>query len=209
MKGIESKYEDSKDGVNRLFYVSLRPCSSSRARPPFASFRSDGRPFHFFLTPLLNPSLAPHLSPSSRPHPIIPCLPSLQMALPPQVFITVAQGLKKNNYTPAPGINRVVVEKPFGKDLDSSREMMKDLKEQFTEDETFRIDHYLGKEMIKNLLVLRFGNMFLDSSFNKNYVSNVQITFKEAIGTEGRGGYFDGVSLGYRTLDETASASFC
>jgi len=117
------------------------------------------------------------------------------MALPPSVFITVAQGLKKNNYTPAPGLNRVVVEKPFGKDLESSREMMKDLKAEWTEDETFRIDHYLGKEMIKNLLVLRFGNMFLDSSFNKNYVSNVQITFKEAIGTEGRGGYFDGVSL--------------
>lgn len=121
----------------------------------------------------------------------------MQMALPPSVFITVAQGLKKNNYTPAPGINRVVVEKPFGKDLESSREMMKDLKAEWTEDETFRIDHYLGKEMIKNLLVLRFGNMFLDSSFNKNYVSNVQITFKEAIGTEGRGGYFDGVSSSF------------
>ena len=116
------------------------------------------------------------------------------MALPPQVFIPVAEGLKKNVYAPAPGSNRVVVEKPFGKDLDSSREMMRDLKAQFSEEETYRIDHYLGKEMIKNLLVLRFGNMFLDSAFNKNYVSNVQITFKEAIGTEGRGGYFDGVS---------------
>jgi hypothetical protein len=112
------------------------------------------------------------------------------MALPPSVFIPVARGLKKNNYSTA-GINRIVIEKPFGKDLDSSREMMRDLKAEWTEEETFRIDHYLGKEMVKNLLVLRFGNMFLESSFNKNYISNVQITFKEAIGTEGRGGYFD------------------
>ena len=57
--------------------------------------------------------------------------------------------------------------------------------------QTFRIDHYLGKEMVKNLLVLRFGNVILDASFNKHLISNVQITFKEPFGTEGRGGYFD------------------
>lgn len=117
----------------------------------------------------------------------------LQMALPPSVFIPVARGLKKNNYVSSDkGICRIVIEKPFGKDLKSSREMMTDLKAEWTEDETFRIDHYLGKEMVKNLLVLRFGNSFLESAFNKNYISNVQITFKEAIGTEGRGGYFVG-----------------
>ena len=55
----------------------------------------------------------------------------------------------------------------------------------------FRIDHYLGKEMVKNLLVLRFANVMLDASFNKNLIDNVQITFKEPFGTEGRGGYFD------------------
>lgn len=59
------------------------------------------------------------------------------------------------------------------------------------EAQTFRIDHYLGKEMVKNLLVLRFGNVILDASFNKSLISNVQITFKEPFGTEGRGGYFD------------------
>ncbi|WRT68484.1 glucose-6-phosphate dehydrogenase [Kwoniella shivajii] len=112
------------------------------------------------------------------------------MALPPSVFTTVAKGLKKNVYS-KDGINRIIVEKPFGKDLESCREMMADLKSQWSENETYRIDHYLGKEMIKNLLVLRFGNVFLDAAFNKNFVSNVQIVFKEPFGTEGRGGYFD------------------
>jgi len=112
------------------------------------------------------------------------------MALPPSVFTVVAKGLKKNCYSDS-GVNRIIIEKPFGKDTDSCREMMEALKSEWTENETFRIDHYLGKEMIKNLLVVRFGNVFLDASLNKNYISNVQITFKEPFGTEGRGGYFD------------------
>ncbi|KAM0755969.1 glucose-6-phosphate 1-dehydrogenase [Meredithblackwellia eburnea MCA 4105] len=112
------------------------------------------------------------------------------MALPPSVFTVVAEHLKKNNYSKG-GINRIIVEKPFGKDLESSRVMQVGLKDQWAEDEIFRIDHYLGKEMVKNLLVLRFANVMLDASFNKQLISNVQITFKEPFGTEGRGGYFD------------------
>lgn len=112
------------------------------------------------------------------------------MALPPSVFLSVAKGLKKNCYT-TEGVVRVIVEKPFGKDTESCRELIKGLKEQFTEEETFRIDHYLGKEMVKNMLVSRFANMALAAGFDKNSVSNVQITFKEPFGTEGRGGYFD------------------
>lgn len=112
------------------------------------------------------------------------------MALPPSVFTVVAAGLKKNCYSDN-GINRIIIEKPFGKDTESCREMMDALKKEWKEDETYRIDHYLGKEMVKNMLMLRFGNVWLESSFNKNYISNVQITFKEPFGTEGRGGYFD------------------
>ncbi|CEQ40088.1 SPOSA6832_01670, partial [Sporobolomyces salmonicolor] len=112
------------------------------------------------------------------------------MALPPSVFTTVASHFKKHNYSEG-GVNRIIVEKPFGKDLESSREMQKGLKKDWKEEEIFRIDHYLGKEMVKNLLVLRFANVMLDASFNKNLISNVQITFKEPFGTEGRGGYFD------------------
>jgi glucose-6-phosphate 1-dehydrogenase len=111
-------------------------------------------------------------------------------ALPPSVFIPVARGLKKNCY-PKEGLVRVIVEKPFGKDLDSCRELLAAIKEQFTEEETFRIDHYLGKEMTKNLLVSRFANTALSAGWDKNSISNVQITFKEPFGTEGRGGYFD------------------
>ena len=112
------------------------------------------------------------------------------MALPPSVFTVVAKGLKKNCYSKE-GTNRIIIEKPFGKDTESCREMMSALKAEWSENETYRIDHYLGKEMIKNTLILRFGNVFLDACFNKNYISNVQINFKEPFGTEGRGGYFD------------------
>ncbi|KAI6164877.1 glucose-6-P dehydrogenase [Pisolithus thermaeus] len=89
------------------------------------------------------------------------------------------------------GINRIIVEKPFGKDLESCRELLNELKKYWREEETYRIDHYLGKEMVKNLLVLRFANVAMNAAWDKNSISNVQITFKEPFGTEGRGGYFD------------------
>ncbi|THV08545.1 glucose-6-P dehydrogenase [Dendrothele bispora CBS 962.96] len=113
------------------------------------------------------------------------------LALPPSVFIPVAKNLKEHCYIPKNGINRVIIEKPFGSDLDSARELLGSVKQYWTEDETFRIDHYLGKEMVKNLLVLRFANVALGAAWDKNSISNVQITFKEPFGTEGRGGYFD------------------
>ncbi|KAG7131059.1 Glucose-6-phosphate 1-dehydrogenase like protein [Verticillium longisporum] len=112
------------------------------------------------------------------------------MALPPSVFTIVSQHLKKCCY-PSKGIARVVVEKPFGKDLASSRELQKSLEPDWKEDELFRIDHYLGKEMVKNILILRFGNSFFGATWNRQNIDNVQITFKEPFGTEGRGGYFD------------------
>lgn len=112
------------------------------------------------------------------------------LALPPSVFIPVAKNLKENCYSKA-GANRIIVEKPFGKDLETSRELLGELKQHWSEDETFRIDHYLGKEMVKNLLVLRFANVAMNAAWDKNSISNVQITFKEPFGTEGRGGYFD------------------
>ncbi|KAJ3566309.1 hypothetical protein NP233_g7085 [Leucocoprinus birnbaumii] len=113
------------------------------------------------------------------------------LALPPSVFIPVCKNLKEHCYVAKNGINRIIIEKPFGKDLDSARELLNSVKQYWTEDETFRIDHYLGKEMVKNLLVLRFANIAMGAAWDKNSISNVQITFKEPFGTEGRGGYFD------------------
>src|SRR5436305_13077315 len=102
------------------------------------------------------------------------------------------------------------VEKPFGKDLGSSRELQRALEPDWKEEEIFRIDHYLGKEMVKNILILRFGNEFFGATWNRNHIDNVQvcnmiillllyglllkplqISFKEPFGTEGRGGYVD------------------
>ncbi|KIM90820.1 hypothetical protein PILCRDRAFT_811308 [Piloderma croceum F 1598] len=113
------------------------------------------------------------------------------LALPPSVFVPVAKNIKDECYVSKGGINRIIVEKPFGKDLKSCRELIGSLKQSWSEDETFRIDHYLGKEMVKNILVLRFANVWIGAAWDKNSISNVQISFKEPFGTEGRGGYFD------------------
>lgn len=113
------------------------------------------------------------------------------LALPPTVFIPVSKNLKEHCHNAKSGINRIIIEKPFGKDLDSARDLLNTVKQYWTEDETYRIDHYLGKEMVKNLLVLRFANIAMSAAWDKNSISNVQITFKEPFGTEGRGGYFD------------------
>lgn len=116
------------------------------------------------------------------------------LALPPSVFVDVSKQIKANVYAEN-GITRVIVEKPFGHDLESARALQKDLAPIFTEEEIYRIDHYLGKEMVKNLLVVRFGNQILNSSWNKDQIKSIQISFKEPFGTEGRGGYFDDIGI--------------
>ncbi|CDH58020.1 glucose-6-phosphate 1-dehydrogenase [Lichtheimia corymbifera JMRC:FSU:9682] len=112
------------------------------------------------------------------------------MALPPSVFIPVAKGVKKAVYS-RDGVNRLIVEKPFGMDTESSNELGRELGALFKEEEIYRIDHYLGKEMIKNVMTMRFANIFFSQVWDRKYIDNVQITFKEPFGTEGRGGYFD------------------
>eukprot|EP00727_Mastigamoeba_balamuthi_P002403 m51a1_g1216 putative glucose-6-phosphate dehydrogenase (584) ;mRNA; f:488035-490231 len=112
------------------------------------------------------------------------------MAVPPSIFVPTARALRQAAMSPT-GWTRIVVEKPFGRDLESSRLMQRELGSLFAEDQIYRIDHYLGKEMVQNLNILRFSNVFLRPLWNHNYISSVVITFKEDIGTEGRAGYFD------------------
>ena len=118
------------------------------------------------------------------------------LAIPPSVFVPSAQSINAACRThTAGGWNRIIVEKPFGTDSDSSAELSRGLAPLFGEEEIFRIDHYLGKEMVQNLIILRFANTWLEPLWNRNYISNVIITFKEDIGTMGRGGYFDTVGI--------------
>jgi len=111
-------------------------------------------------------------------------------AIPPSVFAATGNGIRASAMS-ATGWNRLVVEKPFGRDSASSAVLAKALLANFTEDQIYRIDHYLGKEMVQNLMVLRFANTILEPVWNSRHVANVTITFKEDIGTQGRGGYFD------------------
>ncbi|XP_068185396.1 glucose-6-phosphate 1-dehydrogenase-like isoform X2 [Antennarius striatus] len=112
------------------------------------------------------------------------------LALPPTVYHHVTTNVRAHCMS-SKGWNRVIVEKPFGRDLQSSEELSAHLSPLFTEDQIYRIDHYLGKEMVQNLMVLRFGNRIFGPIWNRDSVSCVILTFKESFGTQGRGGYFD------------------
>lgn len=117
------------------------------------------------------------------------------LALPPSVFGELCEMIRKNCWLGDKGYTRVIIEKPFGHDLESSRALQKEIGKVLTEDEVYRIDHYLGKEMVKNILIYRFANLFMSACWNRQYIKTVQITFKEPFGTEGRGGYFDDIGI--------------
>jgi len=115
------------------------------------------------------------------------------LAVAPDQFEPILQHLK------AMGLNqaqegswvRVIVEKPFGTDLDSARQLNKVVRNSFSEDQTYRIDHFLGKETAQNILVLRFANAIFEPLWNSRYIDHIQITAAETLGVEGRGGYYE------------------
>jgi len=113
-------------------------------------------------------------------------------AIPPSVFSGVGGAIKNQALVSGQrGWNRLVIEKPFGRDLESFEKLNSVMKGLFHEDQIYRIDHYLGKEMVQNILTLRFANSIYEPVWNRNYINSVTFTFKEDFGTAGRGGYFD------------------
>lgn len=111
-------------------------------------------------------------------------------AIPPAMFPVVVRGLADAGCTQGA---RVVVEKPFGRDLESARSLNVTLHEALPESSIFRIDHYLGKEAVQNILYFRFANSFLEPIWNRNHIRQIQITMAESIGVEGRGRFYDSV----------------
>ena len=114
--------------------------------------------------------------------------PAHYLAIPPSLFETVIKGLGAANLAEHA---RVVVEKPFGRDLESARELNRVAQKVFTRDSIFRIDHFLGKEAIMNILYFRFANSFLEPIWNRNYVASVQVTLSEDSGVEDRGAFYE------------------
>ena len=114
------------------------------------------------------------------------------LATPPESYRTIIRNLAVcRDYAHEKDYVRIVVEKPYGRDLSSANELEHDLHECFSEDQIFRIDHYLGKETVQNILVFRFANGIFEPLWNKNYIDHVQITVAESVGVGTRAGYFD------------------
>jgi len=113
------------------------------------------------------------------------------LALAPELFGPVTCNLRDGGMLDSPGWHRLVIEKPFGYNLASAKMLNEQIRQVFREDQIFRIDHYLGKEMVQNIEVIRFANAFFEPLWNSKYIANVQITLSETVGVEERGGYYE------------------
>ncbi|ANE48615.1 glucose-6-phosphate dehydrogenase [Paenibacillus swuensis] len=113
------------------------------------------------------------------------------LALAPELFGNVSQNLRSGGLLDSSGWHRLIIEKPFGYDLKSAETLNAQIREVFSEDEIYRIDHYLGKEMVQNIEALRFANAFFEPLWNNKHIANIQVTLSETVGVEERGGYYD------------------
>lgn len=121
----------------------------------------------------------------------------LYMAIPPTIFVETARSIRDAGLAGEGDGSwaRLVIEKPFGRDAQSSAELTSALSGLFSEEQIYRIDHYLGKEVIQNLLILRFGNRIFEPIWNRSHIESVSIRFSERFGVEGRAGYFDSFGM--------------
>ncbi len=114
------------------------------------------------------------------------------LSTPPQLYELIPQGLASVNLNdPSGGFKRLIIEKPFGIDLESAKALNKNLLNYFSEGQIYRIDHYLGKETVQNMLVTRFSNGIFEPIWNHNFIHHIEITSAESLGVEERGGYYD------------------
>ncbi|KJB85172.1 glucose-6-phosphate dehydrogenase, partial [Paenibacillus sp. E194] len=113
------------------------------------------------------------------------------LALAPELFGSVSHNLRDGGMLESKGWHRLVIEKPFGYDLPSAEKLNEEIRQVFKEEEVYRIDHYLGKEMVQNIEVLRFANAFFEPLWNNKHIANIQISLSETVGVEERGGYYD------------------
>jgi glucose-6-phosphate 1-dehydrogenase len=121
---------------------------------------------------------------------IAPCI-IYYLAVAPRFFGTIAEKLSKHGLTADQEKTRVVIEKPFGHDLESAKALNQLLRNVFAEEQIYRIDHYLGKETVQNILAFRFANSILEPIWNRNYIDHVEISVSEKLGVEGRGPYYE------------------
>ena len=118
------------------------------------------------------------------------------LAVAPEFFEGIIRNLKNNDMLKKPiGWQRIMVEKPFGSSLKTARNLNYNISKLIHEEDIFRIDHYLGKEMIQNILAIRFGNSLFEPLWNANYIDNIQITSNELLGVENRGGYYENAGI--------------
>ncbi len=183
----ETLRQKLKEGVDQ--FSRLGPASAekwSRFNDHLAFLTMDLDNFDSFL------DLAKKLAELAKDWPT-PANHIFYLALPPQMIELVVRNLAKAKLNRDPHRVRVVVEKPFGHDLESARKLNRLLGEFFQESQIFRIDHYLGKETVQNIFAFRFANTLFEPIWNRHYIDHVQITVAESVGVERRGHYYDGV----------------